>query len=86
LECNETVLQLFIDFKKVHDSVRREVLYSTIIKFGLPMKPVRLIKMCLNGIYSKVCIGQHFSDNFALENDLIQRDALSPLVYNLALK
>jgi hypothetical protein len=27
-ECNETVHQLFIDFKKAYDSVSREVLYN----------------------------------------------------------
>jgi hypothetical protein len=47
-EYNETVHQLFIDFKKAYDSVRREVLYNILMKFGIPMKLVRLIKMCLN--------------------------------------
>jgi purine nucleoside phosphorylase len=44
----DTVHQLFIDFKKAYDSVRREVLYNILIKFGVPMKLVRLIKTCLN--------------------------------------
>jgi hypothetical protein len=35
---NETVHQLFIDFKKTYDSVRREVLYNILIEFGVPMK------------------------------------------------
>jgi hypothetical protein len=43
-EYNETVHQLFIDFKKACDSVRREVLYNIPIEFGVPMKLVRLIK------------------------------------------
>ena len=47
-EYNEAVHQLFIDFKKVYDSVRREVLYNNLIEFGVPMELVRLIKMCLN--------------------------------------
>jgi len=47
-EYNEAVHQLFIDFKKACDSVRKEVLYNIIIEFGIPMKVVRLIKMCLN--------------------------------------
>jgi hypothetical protein len=47
-EYNETVHQLFIDFKKVYDSVMREVLYNILIEFGVPMKQVRLKKMCLN--------------------------------------
>jgi hypothetical protein len=53
-EYNETVHQLFIDLKKTYDSVRREVLYNILIEFGVPMKLVRLIKMCLNETYSKV--------------------------------
>jgi hypothetical protein len=48
----ETVHQIFIDFKKANDSVRREVLYNILILFGVPMKLVRLIKMCLNETYS----------------------------------
>jgi hypothetical protein len=40
-EYNETVHQIFIDFKKARDLVRREVLYSILIEFGVPMKLVR---------------------------------------------
>ena len=36
--------QLFIDFKKAYDSVRREALYKILIEFGIPKKLVRLIK------------------------------------------
>jgi hypothetical protein len=39
-EYNETVHQLFIDFKKANDSVRREELYNILIEFGVPMKEV----------------------------------------------
>jgi hypothetical protein len=51
-EYNETVHQLFIDFKKAYDSVRKEILYNILIEFGVPMKLVRLIKMCLTETYS----------------------------------
>ena len=50
-EYNEAVHNLFTDFKEVYVSVRREVLYnilSILIEFGIPMKLVRHIKMCLN--------------------------------------
>jgi len=43
-EHNEAVHQLFIDFKKAYDSVRREALYNILIEFGAPKKLVRLIK------------------------------------------
>jgi hypothetical protein len=47
------VHQLFIDFKKAYDSVKSEVIYI-LLEFGIPKELVRLIKMCLNEIYSKV--------------------------------
>jgi len=51
---NEALHQLFVDLKKAYDSVRREVLYNILIEFGIPMKLVRLIKMCLTETYSRV--------------------------------
>jgi hypothetical protein len=53
---NGTVHQLFIDFKKAYDSVRREALYNIFIEFGIPRKLAGLIKMCLNETYSRVQI------------------------------
>jgi len=51
-EYNEAVHQLFIDFKKAYDSVKREDLYNILIEFGVPKKLARLIKMCLTETYS----------------------------------
>jgi hypothetical protein len=64
------VHQLFIDFKKVYDSVKREVLYNILLEFGMPKKLVKLIKMCLNETYSKVSVGKHLSDKFPIQNGL----------------
>jgi hypothetical protein len=52
-EYNEAVHQLFIDFKKTYDLVRREALYNILIEFGISKKLVRLIKMCLTETYSR---------------------------------
>jgi hypothetical protein len=41
---NETVHQLFTDFKKAYDSVRKEVLYNILIELGIPMTLVRVTK------------------------------------------
>jgi hypothetical protein len=85
-EYNETVHQLFVDFKKAYDSVRREVSYKIPIEFGIPMKLVRLIKMCLNETYNKVRIGKHLPDIFLIRNGLKQGDNLSPLLFKDALE
>jgi hypothetical protein len=74
-------ISLFIDFKKAYDSVRREVLYNILNEFGIPRKLVRLIKMCLNETYGKICIGKHLSGAFPIKNG-----ALSPLLFNFALE
>jgi len=78
--------QLFIGFKKTYDQVRREVLYNILIEFGVPMKLVRLIKMCLAETYSRVRVGKNLSDMFPVRNGLKQGDALSPLLFNFALE
>jgi hypothetical protein len=57
-----------------------------LIEFGIPMKLVRPIKLCLKETYSKVCIGKHLSDSLAIQNGLKQGDALSPLLFNFALE
>jgi hypothetical protein len=73
------MLQLFRDFKKAYDSIRREVLYNIAIEFGIPINLVRLIKMCLNETYSTAWVGKNLSGMFPFRNGLKQGDALSPL-------
>jgi len=85
-EYNEEVHQLFIDFKKDYDSVRREVLYKILIEFGIPRKLVRLIKMSLTETYSRVWVGKNVSDRFRIRNGLEQGEALSPMLFNFALE
>jgi len=80
------VHQLFIDFKKAYDSVRREALYSILIEFGIPMKLVKLIKMYLTETHSRVRAGKNLYDMFPIRNGLKQGDALSPLLFTFALE
>jgi len=85
-EYNETVHQLFIDFKEAYDLVRREVLCNILSEFGIPMKLVRLTKKCLAETYNRVRVSKNLSDMFPVRNDLKQGDALSPLIFNFALE
>jgi hypothetical protein len=63
-ECNWTVHQLFIEFKKACDSAKREVFHNILLEFGIPKKIARLINMCVNETYSKVRVGEICLMNF----------------------
>jgi len=85
-EYNGTILQLFTESEKACGSVRREVLYNILTEFCITVELVRLIKMCVNGTYSKVRIGKDLSDAFPVHNDLKQGDAFLPLLFNFTLE
>jgi len=44
IKYNRTVPQLFVEFQKAYDSIRREVMYTILIEFDITMKLVTLIK------------------------------------------
>jgi hypothetical protein len=55
------------------------------IEFGISMKLVRLIKMCLNETYSRAREGKHLSDMCLSKNVFKEGDALSSMIFNFAL-
>ena len=54
--------------------------------FVIPIKLVRLIKLCLTETYSRVRVGKNLFDMFPIRSGLKQGDALSPLLFNFALE
>jgi len=58
-----------------YDSGRREVFYTILIAFGIPMKLVR-----------RILVGKHLNDMFPIKNGLKQGDALSLMLFNFALE
>jgi hypothetical protein len=79
------VRQLFIDFKKAYDTIKREVFYNILIEFGTFLKLAMKIKMYLNVTYSRVGIGKNLSDMFPIKKGLKQGDALYPLLFNFTI-
>ena len=61
-------------------------MYNILSELGIPMKLVRLMKMCLPETYSTVRVGKNLSDMFPIRNGLKQGGALSPLLFNFALE
>ena len=55
--------------------------FNILIEFGIPMKVVRLIKMCLNETYNGVQVGKNLSDMFPVRNGLQPGVALSQLLF-----
>jgi hypothetical protein len=84
-EYNEVAHKLFLDFKQAYVSVRREALYNILIEFGIPMKLVRLTKICLSETYSEVREDKYLSDMFPFRSGLKQGDVLSPFILNYSL-
>jgi len=62
------------------------VLCNVLMEFGLQMKLVRIIKVCLNKMCNRFQEGKHLSDMFPIKNGLKQVDALSPLLLTFALE
>jgi hypothetical protein len=50
-----------------HTVVTKDPSNNILFEFGIPMKLVRLIKMCLNETYSAIRVGKHFSDHFSIQ-------------------
>jgi hypothetical protein len=80
------VHQLFVDFKKAYDSVRRDFLYNILTEFDIPLKLIRLTEMCLNETCSRIRVGKRLSHRFPVKDGLKQREALSPLLFSFALE
>ena len=57
-----------------------------LIEFGIPMKLVRLIKICLKEIYCTFRVNKHLSDMFPIKRSLKKGYALSPVLFNFALE
>ena len=86
---NGNTMKLYTEFKKTYDSVRREVLYNILIEFGVPKKLVRLVKMCLTKMYSRVRVGKNMSDMFPIRNglnrEMLYRHCFSTLLWSMQL-
>jgi sorting nexin-29 len=83
-EYNQAVYQLFIEFKKAYDTVRREVLYNILKEFEVPKNRVKLIKMCLPETYSRFRVGKNIFDMFPIR-EMLYRHFLSTLLWSMPL-
>ena len=74
-----------MDFKAAYDSVKRHELWHICLN-GFPTKLIKLIRATLDGSKSSVRIAGEISDSFVTLDGLKQGDALSNLLFNIALE
>ena len=85
-EFNITIHQLFVDFKQAYDSLDRNVFFSIMEEFCIPMKLIRLTKATLMDTKCRILIQNSLSDPFDIDTGFKQGDRLSTLLFNLALE
>ncbi|PSN36944.1 hypothetical protein C0J52_20054, partial [Blattella germanica] len=77
---------LFIDFKAAYDSIDRQELFKVMEEFEIPKKLINLTKATLKNVKCRVKIQNQPSDEFMTHKGLRQGDALSCLLFNIALE
>ena len=80
----QCICYLWISRKFMFQLGRRSC--NILIEFGIPMKLLMPIKLCLNETYSRVQVGKNLSDMFPIRNGLKQGDALPPFLFIFALR
>ena len=63
----------------------REIIYNILVEFCIPIKLVRLIKMCLSETYSTVRVRRHLSDMFPVWTRCETRTCFIAIIIQLRL-
>ncbi|XP_048481716.1 uncharacterized protein LOC125489586 [Plutella xylostella] len=85
-EYAQSIHSLFVDFTKAYDSIDREALFTILRNFKIPAKIVSMVEVATKESRMKVRVGGELTDEFAVVTGLKQGDALSPMLFNLALE
>ena len=85
-EHNVEIHQIFIDFQKAYDSIRRDKLYAIMEHFGIPNKLIRLAKATMQNSTYYLKIGTIMTDGFKVGTGLKQEVGLAPSLFNVALE
>jgi hypothetical protein len=77
---------LFIDFKTAYGKINGNQFYTAMQELDIPPKLVRLTQSTMKGTTAKVKIQKELSGSFHIRNGLRQGDALSCILFNIALE
>jgi sorting nexin-29 len=74
---------VFVDYKQDYDSVDWGRPWEALRAFGIPMKIIKMVKLCNSKTYSRVKFGNELSMAFKIKSGL--RQGL-PILFNVALE
>ena len=85
-EFNVNTHHLFIDFKAAYDNIKRSELLNIMKELGFKNKLIRLVATTLNGSNCRIKLRGDKSNPLDIRKGLKQGDALSTLLFNVALE
>jgi hypothetical protein len=76
---------IFIDFSYAFDTVSRDAIHNSLIRYKVPYKLIRLIKLTLQQTKMKVKIINNYTEWFETKPGAKQGDPLSAVLFSLVL-
>jgi hypothetical protein len=76
-EYNFDLHSIFIDFSYAFDTVNRDLIYNSVIKYNVPDKLIKLLKLTIHQTKMKVKINNSYTEWFEMKMGVRQGDPLS---------
>ena len=84
-EYNIDLHNIFIDFSHAFDTVDRDVIYNSLIKYKVTNKLIKLIHLTMQRTKMKVKINNSYTEWFKTKKGVRQGDLLSTLLFSVML-
>ena len=81
LAANKRLYMAFVDLEKAFDRVLRKVIWWALRKLGVEEWIVRLVQGMYANAWSRVCVGEGYSEGFEVKVGVHQGSVLSPLLF-----
>jgi hypothetical protein len=76
---------IFLDFSYAFDTVNRDVIYNSLIKYNVPDKLIQLIKLTMQRTKMKVKINNSYTEWSEMKTGVTEGDLLSALLFSVVL-
>jgi len=85
IEWQAILYVIFINYEKAFDSMKREIMWLMLQKYGIPRKIIQIIKILYDGFKCKISHKGKLSDFIEVRNGVRQGCILSPTHFLLIL-